>query len=471
MSFDGSAFVSLLALEHALLVAGGLLLYLLVTRSTRQHRHPAAAMAWVVAIASFPWLALPIFLLFGTRKFARPARRPLLPAPATPQAPVAPWAGQVLHALQTGPAADNASVRFHDDGQAALAALLELIAGARTRLDVCTYLLADDAVGREVLQALAEASRRGVRVRLLVDAVGSWLVPAGRRAAQRTPGIEMRLFMPLLHNPLRGRTNLRNHRKLAVADGLHLWAGGRNLAAEYFVDRPGQPAWDDLSFDVQGPLAASAAAQFEADWRLAGGRAQPLPVPPAQAGEGTVDGVQPEHWIHWLTSGPDQPDDTLYALLLASAHHAQQRLLLATPYFVPDDALLQALGLACRRGVQVRLLLPAVSNHRLADLARGPALRQLAAAGAEVLLTPRMLHAKAVVVDQDLALCGSANLDARSLFLNYEAMAVFHGQADIAWLTDWHARLSAGARRLHLHRPALTRELLEDAVRLVGFQL
>jgi cardiolipin synthase len=470
---DTSGFLSLLALEHAVLVAAGLLVYILVTRGTRQHRHPAAAMAWVVAIAAFPWLALPVFLLFGTRKFARPQHRPQPPGPVPPAPAGAPWVTEVLHALQAGPPGDNRSVAFQADGRAALDALLAVVAGARHRVDVCTYLLADDDVGRAVLRALEQAAARGVRVRLLVDAIGSLLEPGGRRAALRAQGLTVRLFMPLLHNPLRGRTNLRNHRKLVVADAQVVWSGGRNLACSYFLDGA-RPAWDDLSFTVEGPLAAAAAAQFDADWRLAGGRGDAAALPHGEElaplhGEDAPRGGG--HWIHWLASGPDKADDTLYALLLAAAHHARERLLLATPYFVPDDALLQALCMACRRGVQVRLLLPAASNHRLADLARGPALRQLVAAGAEVRLAPRMQHGKAVVVDAAVALCGSANLDGRSLFLNYEAMAVFHGDRDIAWLASWHAAACAGAQRAGGRRPPLARELLEDAVRLVGFQL
>ena len=123
-----------------------------------------------------------------------------------------------------------------------------------------------------------------------------------------------------------------------------------------------------------------------------------------------------------MPSGPEQVDDTVQALLLSGCFMAQRRILAVTPYFIPDATLLMALTLAARRGVQVDLILPRRSNHRLADVARHRPLRDLAAAGARLWFTPFMLHAKVVVIDEQLALAGSANLDLRSLFLNYELM-------------------------------------------------
>jgi cardiolipin synthase len=138
-----------------------------------------------------------------------------------------------------------------------------------------------------------------------------------------------------------------------------------------------------------------------------------------------------------IPSGPDHVDDTVYSLMLSAAYHARERILAVTPYFVPDDALLSAWCLACRRGIDVTLLMPERSNHPLADLARERSLRQLQQAGGRVLLFPAMMHAKAVVVDDQLALCGTVNLDARSLFLNFELMVAFYDRRRIDWLTDW----------------------------------
>ena len=470
-------------LGHAVLVAASLLLYVLATRIGHQYRHPSAAMAWVLGLVAFPYLTLPLFFLFGTRKVARPARHQLPPervaAVAVPQG-APPWATRLLAGMELTPAVFNARITFHEGGGASLQALIELIDSAEYTLELCTFLYRDDDAGRAVIAALERCVQRGVTTRLLLDAVGSFKTPPTQMRRWMRAGIRVRRFMPLWRNPLRGRTNLRNHRKVAVADGMRLWSGGRNLADEYFTDGIDSPAWIDLSFVISGPLAAHAQLQFKDDWRSAGGRRAalepPTPLSPAAAADAAAASAAAAASPHavlaqWVPSGPDHADDTLHALLMSGAYQAQHRILAVTPYFVPDDALLDAWCLASRRGVQVSLLVPQRSNHRLADWARERALRQLVAAGAQVWLAPGMLHAKAVVIDDDLALCGSLNLDARSLFLNYEAMAAFYGPAEVQWLSHWYERQIAAAQPYRARRPSLLRDIFEGVVRAVGFQL
>ncbi len=455
-------------LGHTIVVVLGLLIYVLGTRINHQRRHPSAALGWVLGMVMLPYATLPLFLLFGVRKVARPGRR----HPSQARAPVGEgpaWAAQLLAGMEVAPAVRNARIVLHEDGGQALDGLLATIASARRQLDVGTYVFAHDEIGAQVARALLQAVGRGVSVRLLVDAVGSLHTPPGMLRQLARQGVQVRRFMPILRNPLRGHTNLRNHRKLVVADGERLWSGGRNLACEYFLDRPQRPAWVDLSFEVHGPVAAHAHVQFGTDWRIAKGRllrrmrrAPPMPALP---------GPQFGSLAQWIASGPDHADDTVHALLLAGAFHARQRIVAVTPYFVPDDGLLDAWCLACRRGVQVDLLVPARSNHRLADIARERALRQMVAAGARVWLSPAMLHAKAVLIDDDLGLAGSVNLDARSLFLNYEAMTAFYGTQELQWLSDWCARLMRQAQPYEAQPPSLARDLLEGVVRALGFQL
>ena len=222
----------------------------------------------------------------------------------------------------------------------------------------------------------------------------------------------------------------------------------------------------DLSFDVRGALAGQALHQFELDWGVAA-NAPLVPTTPVQVDPPTVGGPAAQ----LLPSGPDQPEDTLYQLLIDACFSARERVIAITPYFVPDPALLMAFTLAARRGVEVDLVVPRRSNHLLADLARPAALRDLVEAGARVWLAPRMVHAKLVVVDTTVALAGSLNLDQRSLFLNYELMVAFYDGPAIARYAAWAEQVRATAHRMPPRRVGVLREVGEGLLRWLTFQL
>jgi cardiolipin synthase len=367
---------------------------------------------------------------------------------------------------------------MHQNGAEARAALLELMSRANERLDICTFILGDDAFGIEATVAMMACAARGVRVRFLLDGVCAIQLPKSWFASLRAAGVETAIFSPLLARKTPGPRNLRNHRKWAVADNSILWAGGRNLAAEYFCGTEDVPPWLDLSFDLTGPVAASAAAQFEADWAAAGGDpAARIGVP---AGDARRDGqpvrTSPDADVtagraQFLPSGPDQTEDTVYALLVDACFHATQRILAVTPYFLPDAVLEAALRLAARRGVKIDLVIPLRSNHRLADFARNRSLRALGAAGVSIHLLHTMNHAKAVVFDRSIALCGSPNLDSRSLLLNYESAVVFYGTQEIEWLARWIGQLFADARIFDHRAPGLWRDLWEGLLLTIAYQL
>ena len=453
---------------HGLAVLLGLLTYVVTAHLLEQRRHPTAAIAWVLFIVLLPYVALPVFLAFGSRKLARPRS-----APGQHIAPLAAggsWVVQTLHALgQPAPAAYR-DLRIHADGSQALVALWQCLDAAQHSIDVCTFILGRDALGQQVIERLCAKARAGVRVRLLLDGMGSLMAGRPKLDALRAAGASVVLFVPPLHSPLKGRTNLRDHRKMLIVDGAtearRLWCGGRNLASEYFEGEPGKPAWRDLSFDLGGALVLQALALFERDWAFASTERAPQ-----QLQIDDSDDAAPAHGAQLVASGPDQVDDTVYALLLSAAYQARQRIALVTPYFVPDAALLMALCLAARRGVAVELLIPARSNHRLSDIARGRALRALAQAGAQIRLAPQMLHAKLALIDEQLALAGSANFDSRSLFLNYELMVAFHEAADVRGFADWVAHESLSAQPYVPRRPALLRDIAEGMVLWLGFQL
>jgi cardiolipin synthase len=454
---------------HGVVVVLGLIVYVMASRALYQRRHPSAAIAWVVMLALLPYVALPLYFMFGSRKL--PLSQRALTPPSTvvrSQGPddLAAWTRRLAGAMRLPNATAIEQLRVHRDGHDALDKLRELIDGATETLDLCTFLFAPDTVGREIAERLMRKAHDGVRVRVLLDGFGVWLGGHLDLAMLRAAGIEVVKFVPALKSAVRG-LNLRNHRKVLIADGARFWAGGRNLAEEYFEGGPRRKAWHDLSFDASGPIAVQAQQRFDLDWSYAALR-------PAERGAALI--LPPElpdaaPQAQLIPSGPDQLDDTVHALLVSGAFMARQRILMVTPYFVPDQTLTMALTLAARRGVAVDLVIPVKSNHRLADMARYRPLRDLARAGARIWRTSHMVHAKAVVIDDAVALAGSANLDARSLFLNYELMVAFYREDDVRAFATWITGERALAKPYRPKQPGLVRDLAEGLVLWLAFQL
>lgn len=452
---------------HGLVTLIAVMLYAVTAHVLQQRRHPTAAIAWVLFILLVPYVALPSFLIFGSRKQVRPRIMPLQDKPETDAE--GPWAIQTALALGQPQPEPYLDLRVHPDGHAALAALWEIIDGAQRTIDVCTFIIGRDRVGNALVEHLVAKARAGVKVRLMLDGLGSLMSRRPDLTPLTAAGVEFVRFVPPLHSPLKGRTNLRDHRKILLADaalpGRRLWCGGRNLAAEYFEGDVGKPAWRDLTFDLGGAFVKQASSLFEHDWAFAIGKDRHVEIEEARAPSVHETRAQ------LIASGPDQADDTVYSLLVTAAYRARRRISLITPYFVPDSGLLMALCMAARRGVQVDLLLPAASNHRMSDVARRRALRALAASGGRLWTVPYMIHAKLAVIDETLALAGSANLDSRSLFLNYELMVAFHDRDAIARFASWFEHERVGATLLEPKPAGLFQDMAEGLVLWTGFQL
>jgi cardiolipin synthase len=410
-----------------------------------------------------PYVGLPLYLLFGTRKLVRSGSYPPLTPPDPDIAKDAAWPRQLAAAMGQPPVESYQNLHIHADGAQALQALWDVIDSAERELNLCSFILGRDAMGDALAARLISKARAGIKVQLMLDGVGRMMGGWPNLRVLELAGVHIALFVPLLHSPIKGRFNLRDHRKLVVADSVRLWCGGRNFAAEYFEGTRDQAPWRDLSFDLCGPLARQAGELFEHDWAFATNS-------PRAESKRTTQAV-PQPFAQIIASGPDQCDDTVHALLVTACFKARSRIVAATAYFVPSDALLMALSLAARRGVNVDLILPGRSNHRMADLARHRALRDLAAAGARVWLVPYMLHAKAVVFDDAIAMVGSANLDARSLFLNYELMVAFYAADDVKRFAGWIEGHRDEAKRYEAHPPGLLRDLTEGLVLWLAFQL
>jgi cardiolipin synthase len=375
-------------------------------RVSRSRRTPHSTFAWLLAFALVPLVAIPLYLALGSRKFPRRAKGRELAVP---------------------PVRAGCSFELLSDGESAFARIVALIERAERSIDLTVFILGDDATGRAVIEALAKSAKRGVAVRVILDAVGSM---ATHRAAARTlraAGAETRVFMPLRHSPFRGRTNLRSHRKIVIVDEETVFAGGMNFACEYMGANVERSCWRDVAAIARGPVAADATELFESDWAFCGGTKR------RENGEHAATSMpaRGDARVQFVPSGPDMITDTLYDIFLSAIFNAHERLAIVTPYYVPDEALQHALVLAARRGVKTALVLPAWSNHRIADMARRELVRELVANGVVVhYYTRGMVHAKAMVIDDAFAYVGSPNFDMRSLFLNYEdALCVYSPEA------------------------------------------
>jgi len=411
---------------------GFILAVVLLAHIIRQRRSPTSTLAWLLAIIFIPYIGVPFYLMFGGRKMKhKAADKPSLEGESSETKPHHPAAVLTLGGLFS-PTWEN-QISIYPDGVQAYWTTLDLIKSARQSICVATFIMGRDNTGEAIVAALAEKAMEGVQVFLLLDALGSVNVKKRSLAPLIKAGGHVAFFMPMLHIPFRGRANLRNHRKMVIADGRSAILGGMNLAEEYMGPQKNIERWQDLSLRIDGPACSQLSEIFLSDWRFASGKDLKRFQQPEMPSEN-----QSGDLVQVMASGPDVEEDALLDGIITGLFHAESRVWIVTPYFVPDELLLEALCLAAKRGVDLRVLIPKKSNHLLADLAREGYLSQLQECGASILLyLPGMLHAKAMIMDDTVAITGSANMDMRSLLLNYELALCIYSQDIIMQLEDW----------------------------------
>ncbi len=451
-------------MELGLIYDLNLLFSLLVLVHVLYHRRPAQTLIiWLLVVMLLPWIGALFYLAFGSRKvFARhPKPRLDFDATSVPAADV-----PLQHALfRLGeanglpqPTRGN-RLMFTTEPDTARSWLFDACRKARRTIHLETYIFRADGTGRALLDLLAERAREGVKVRLLVDAFGSMgaYLRRGFFRPLLEAGGEVVFFQPL-GSLLQSRINLRNHRKLYLFDERLLIAGGINIGDEYLAPHP--QAWADLTFRIEGPVLAHYARTFAADWLYATGQA--LKPHPQADSDGAATAV-----VQAVPSGPDMPADTLREALACAFHRAERRIEIVTPYFIPDQFVLEAVLMALKRGVRVRLLTPERTDHRIFDWGREPYMRELVEAGADVRCLPhRMLHAKMVLVDDALAMIGSANLDFRSLLLNYEIATFCFDDDTLRRLDEIIETLAAPSTRHHPPDSRIKR-VRENLIRII----
>ena len=436
MPHDVDSLVITSLLTYLFLIGSFLLGILLIAHILLQKQSPSGTLAWLLAIVLMPYVGVPLYMLFGGRKQIKRAEKKerlgLDTSAAIPEEDAC-VTDRILRSYNIPGAQDGHRLTLCETGQQTFTELVRLIENAQKSIHISTFIFRPDAVGRLILSKLAEKADAGVSVRLLMDGVGSLHTRPRHLRKLTDAGGKIAWFMPVLHRPFRGRGNLRNHRKIVVTDYKTVLAGGANIGAEYIGPTPLSGRWRDLAFVLEGPTVRHWDEVFCRDWEFASGETPALPPEETRRCEPVGQAV-----VQFVPSGPDMDGDALYDAILSMIFAAKRRLWVVTPYFVPDEPLCQALMLAARRGVDVRVMLPQRSNHVLADVVRGNWLRQIQQAGGLIMFFNKgMMHAKVLLMDDETAVLGSANMDIRSLFLNYESAVFLYSPDQVEHVAAW----------------------------------
>ncbi|MCX7869667.1 MAG: cardiolipin synthase, partial [Terrimicrobiaceae bacterium] len=379
------------------------------------------------ALLFLPAIAIPCYWIFGESRFsgyvlAGEGREPALDeaarkiiraamAFADPLSPKYADAERIALNLTHIGAIGGNRVHLLVDGAAAFEAMFQALETATRWAVVQFYIIHDDGLGRRLKEALLAAAERGVKCRVLYDAVGSKGLGSSWTAPLSAAGVDVRAFVTNRQHGRRFQVNFRNHRKLVVVDGRIGFVGGLNAGDEYLGLGP-LGAWRDTHLRVEGPAAAMMVPFLE-DWFYAAREIPNLEAEPERRGSRRV---LP------FASGPAQTWHTAPAIYLEILHDVRERLWIASPYFVPDPPTRAALAAAALRGVDVRILLPGVPDHLLPWLSSFTYYPQMREAGVQIWRhSPGFMHQKVLLADSDLAIVGSVNLDYRSFLINFES--------------------------------------------------
>ena len=386
-------------------------------------RDVPAAIGWIGIAWLAPFSGALLYFAFGVNRVKRRARLLMgldrnLPPPVTGHVSSDDPTERLKMAIGkiTGQDVEAcAAIAVLDSGNEAYPQMLAAIEGATSGIALSTYIFRDDDLGRRFIGALTGAHRRGVRVRVLIDGVGGGFLRSTAYHRLREQGVPVARF---LHSVLPWRMpmlNLRLHKKILVVDAHTAFVGGLNIGAENLGELRRKAAVRDTHFRVEGTVVQQIEQDFEEDWSFTTGEPSidRSSAPTRSAGAGAE--------ARTIVAGPDQDVDQLVLVLLSGINLARHSIKIATPYFLPDEQLLTALQLATLRGVDVRLVLPAVNNHRLVGWAARAHIRPLLQMGCRVWRSPAPFdHTKLMTIDGTWSLIGSANWDMRSLRLNFE---------------------------------------------------
>ena len=393
-------------------------------------KYPSSALIWVAVCLSFPVVGLLVYILFGVNRVKRSAKklrkefetlqgktREAISSTLAHSCDLKELPDEFIELEKIGraltgdlPLKGNEITPLYN-GQQAFPIMKDAIKQAKQSVYLSTYLLIKDDVGKDFVDTLIAAHKRGIHVAVLIDGFGlfwSWVTVVRRL---RKHGVPATIFMPLRIVPPQIRLNLRNHRKLLVVDGTTGFAGGMNIGGNRTTI--GKRRMTDMHFKLTGPIVCRLQEIFLEDWAYAKGEShQPFPTPDQHTGNSLSRVIQ---------DGPDNPANPLHTSLVATINAARKTIHIMTPYFLPSREIASALTIAALRGVAVHIILPAKCNLPFMHWASRNYMQRLLEGGVRIFYQPPpFCHTKLLIVDDCYTQFGSANLDPRSLQLNFE---------------------------------------------------
>ncbi len=454
-----------------------------------KNRRPATAAAWLLAIFFLPYLGAAAFLLFGSNKLPKSRRtkqetinRYIMNATegidqAVPDALWPAWFASLVELnrrLGAMPLLGGNTARLFGEYDRSIAEMTAAVETAESFVHVEFYILSLDPTTARFFDALEAAAQRGVTVRVLFDHIASLRI-RGYRATKRrltAMGAEWHPMLPV--QPFRGRyqrPDLRNHRKVLVVDGRVGFMGSQNMidrTYDRWTNRRRGLKWKDLMVRVEGPTVAALNAVFLTDWYSETDELL------AREGRQSVEAVGEEHLdCQLVPSGPGFEGENNLRLFNGLIYAAQRRIVLTTPYFVPDDSMLYAVTTAAERGVEVELFVSEIGDQALVFHAQRSYYEELLKAGVTIWLyaKPTILHAKHFTIDDDVAVVGSSNLDMRSFSLDLEVSMMVRGRQFVNELRQLQEGYRRASRRLTLEewrRRPLRTAVLDNVARLTA---
>ena len=450
-----------------------------------ENRNPVKSLAWTTVLLLLPIAGMVLYVFFGrnlknqrmiSRRNRRRLRRHEKRTNFDPRRE-----GLELTSLQVLGTASSLtgsqyyshnSVEIFTDGATKFDALMNDIRKAKSYINIQYYIFEDDELGTRFAELLVEKAREGVQVRLLYDHVGSFKVSNGFFKRLRAEGVDAHPFFKVSFPQFGTRINWRNHRKVCVIDGIVGYVGGMNVAERY-ITGGSFPLWRDTHVRVIGPVVAALSYSFAVDWNFTSGELlEENPDADArrvhEPGKGAIGGVGAQ----FLTSGPTSQWSNIAMTFHRAIASARRRVYLQTPYFLPTEGLLRALQSAALAHVDVRIMVPAKSDSKMLTHATSSYFDECLRAGVRIYrYTAGMLHAKTIIIDDELCSIGSTNFDFRSFDYNFESNLFLYSRALNSRLADIFAadlraceRITASAWR---KRPVIDKGI-ESVVRLLS---